>query len=76
MAATKKKHRLAAGILFLVYFVVLFYFLFFTRFKRTLKRQANRSSPSYLSPVSPAGEKRFDHLLKSYMSDSFRITLS
>ena len=23
------------------------------RLKRTLKRQANRSSPSYLSPVSP-----------------------
>ena len=30
MAATKRGHRLAAGILFLIYFVVLFYFLFFS----------------------------------------------
>lgn len=30
MAATRRKHRLAAGILFLIYFVVLFYFLFFS----------------------------------------------
>ena len=43
---------------------MLFYFLFFTRFKRTLKRQANRSSPSYLSPVSPKGERQFVRLMK------------
>ena len=34
------------------------------RLKRTLKRQANRSSPSYLSPVSPEGERRFVSLPK------------
>ena len=41
MAATKKKHRLAAGILFLVYFVVLFYFLFFSeKMGRTYSERA------------------------------------
>lgn len=37
----KKKHRLVAGILFLIYFVVLFYFLFFSeRMGRTFTERA------------------------------------
>ena len=41
MAATRRKHRLAAGILFLVYFVVLFYFLFFSeKMGRTYSERA------------------------------------
>lgn len=30
MAADRKKHRIAAGVLFVLYFIVLFYFLFFS----------------------------------------------
>ena len=41
MAATRRKHRLAAGILFLIYFVVLFYFLFFSeKMGRTYSERA------------------------------------
>ena len=41
MAATKRGHRLAAGILFLIYFVVLFYFLFFSeKMGRTYSERA------------------------------------